>query len=287
MKRWLIPALLVCFLATVSEAGEYKLGPRDVLSVSVYTGGSPTGSAPAGGSTAEGKLPYVEYVVVVNSGGTISLPLVGKTKAQGLSVDELEETLGEELKKFYREPQVWVSVKEYLSRRVYVLGQVKQNGPVSLDRDHVTLFEVISMAGGFVEPQFLTEGADRRNIIVTRGERKIVVNLHASLTDLSKVRDFVVEPGDKVFVPKPIKRVQVMGGVKSAGEFELTEGMTLLRAIALAGSFTEKSRRDLTYVIRKEGAGKTNTRYDCTKIVVGKAEDPALASGDIVYVAEW
>ena len=96
----------------------------------------------------------------------------------------------------------------------------------------------------------LTEGADSRNIIVTRGGKRLVVNLHQRLTTLDKVENFLVEPGDMIYVPKPLKRFQVLGGVNAAGEFELVEGMTILRALSMAGSFNDKARRERVYVLR-------------------------------------
>lgn len=280
MKRLCLLCTIMILVPTLLSATgfyRYTLGPRDLLAVNVYTGAS-----------GVGQEPFQEYVVPIGTGGNVSLPLVGHVKAAGISVEALEAMLQKKYRTFFQDPQVSVWVKEYRARIVYVLGQVQANGPVALDHDDTTLFEVISKAGGFVQPQFLTEGADRRNVIVIRGQKKIVVNLYEAITDREKVRDFLMQAGDRVYVPKPIRRIQVLGGVNGAGEFELVEGMTLLRSIALAGSFTEKSRRDRVTIIRKKEDGtKDHIRIDATRVVAGREDDPLLKDGDIVVVAEW
>jgi polysaccharide export outer membrane protein len=114
------------------------------------------------------------------------------------------------------------------------------------------------------------------------------VNLHAQLTNLEKVNHFYVQSGDLVYVPKPLKRFQVLGGVKSAGEFELIDGMTLLRALSMAGSFNDKARRERVYVLRLQPDGtKKRIHVDCRRIISGNQKDMLIEENDIIFVAEW
>ena len=71
------------------------------------------------------------------------------------------------------------------------------------------------------------------------------------LIDKADDEPFFVKPGDKIFVPEPIQTISVLGGVKKAGSFELKSGLSLLQAIAMAGSFVEDSRRDQVQIIKK------------------------------------
>jgi len=257
---------------------DYRLGPRDVLAVTVF-------SAVASATEEDTKV----HTVTVSLAGNVALPLVGKVKVQGMTPTELETTLLERFKRYFNAPQVSVSVVEYRSKPVWVLGQVVKNGPVHLIRERTSLAEVVSEAGGFINPTTtLTEGADSRNIIITRGQNRMVVNLHAQLTNLTRVDEFIVEPGDLVFVPKPLKRFQVLGGVNKAGEFELVEGMTMLRALSLAGSFNEKARRERVYILRaKPDGSKESIHVDCRKVTDGGRMDPTIEPDDVVFVAEW
>lgn len=254
----------------------YVLGPRDVLAVSIFT-------QDRGSQNDDNTLS-----VPINEQGFISLPLVGKVKAAGTTTSQVEEKVSSMYKRFVKDPQVSVSVAEHRARRVFVVGQVNENGPVYLRHEGTTLFEIISRVGGFVNaPEDQLHGADARNVIVQRGGEKIVVDFYGEATDTNTALDFEVRDGDQIFVPKPLNRIRVLGGVQSSGEFELRPGMTLMDAIAMAGSFTEKSRRDQIRIL-SEGGGRKKTRYlDATRIFHGKVPDVPLSPGDVIYVSEW
>lgn len=253
----------------------YLVGPRDILAVTVFT----QERTQSEDSTLE---------VPVNSKGFISLPLVGKILASGKDVGAIEEAIATKYRRFVKDPQVSVYVRDHRAKRVFVVGQVTQNGEIALTHEKTTLFEVISRAGGFItaaDAQLL--GADARNIVVQRGESKIKIDFYGEAIDTNTALDFFVQDGDQIFVPKPLNRIRVLGGVQNSGEFELKPSMTLLDAIALAGSFTEKSRRDQVRIISGEG-GRENTRYvDATRIFHGREPDVALQPEDVIYVSEW
>ena len=278
---FVLTLFVLLFGAAVHAAWDpfnYRIGPRDILSVTVFSA-----------ATSANEEDTVMHKLPVSASGEIAMPLVGKVKASGVTSTQLEVVLLKKLKRYFNAPQVSVAVEQFQSKQVYVLGQVEKNGPIYLTREKTTLAEVISEAGGFINPMTaLTEGADSRNIIITRGEKRMIVNLHAQLTNLSSVKNFYIQPGDLVFVPKPIKRFQVLGGAKKAGEFELVEGMTLLRAIALAGSFNEKARRERVYILRTKADGsKHRIHIDCRQITSGRQQDPEIQQNDVIFVAEW
>src|SRR5271167_4951598 len=79
--------------------------------------------------------------------GYIDLPLIGKVKAAGSSVDAVEAELSNRLRKYVREPRVTVTVSEYHSQPVSVLGAVNTPGVYNLTGPN-TLEQVLSRAGG-------------------------------------------------------------------------------------------------------------------------------------------
>jgi polysaccharide export outer membrane protein len=285
LKLWIFTAFILFITASVtcayepsSEAFNYKIGPRDIIDVTILTSAT---------SMSEDKT--ARYKLSVNSFGEIAIPLAGKIRAENLSSADLESAILLKLKRFYKDPQVSVTVMDFRSKVVHVMGQVEKNGLIYLTREKTTLAQIISEAGGFIQPRTaLTEGADSRNVIVTRGDKRIVVNLHSQLTDLQKIVHFMVQPGDLIYVPKPLKRFQVLGGVQAAGEFELVENMTLLRALSLAGSFNDKARRERVYILRLQPDGtKERIHIDCRRIVSGTQQDVPIELDDIIFVAEW
>jgi len=145
-------------------------------------------------------------------------------------------------------------------------------------------------AGGFSSKLPSLEGIalnqpDMRHVFVIRDGKKYVVNLYDQLIDPTKDTPFFMKAGDKVFVPEPVDTISILGGVKRAGSFELKTGMTLLQAVALAGSFIEDARRDQIQIMRK--GLKNPMRINAVRIVEGKEPDFPLEGGDVVYVGEW
>ena len=156
----------------------YKIGPEDVVDVSVF------------------KVPELSKSVQVADGGTINLPLVGEIVAAGKTAREIELELTKKLgDKYLKSPQVTVFVKEYNSQRVTVEGAVKKPGVYPI-RGKNSLLQMLANAGG------LEETAENGNILVVRqanGKR------YAGRFDLDAIRkgsaeDPQVQQGDVIIV---------------------------------------------------------------------------------------
>jgi polysaccharide export outer membrane protein len=115
--------------AATPGSSAYKIGPLDVLDVSVF------------------KVPDLSKTVQVDEDGTITYPLIGQVHAAGRTAHDLEVDLKQKLgEKYLRSPQINVLVKEYNSQRVTISGAVKTTGVYAI-KGRTTLLQVISMAG--------------------------------------------------------------------------------------------------------------------------------------------
>jgi polysaccharide export outer membrane protein len=116
-------------MATPGNAA-YKIGPLDVLDISVF------------------KVPELSKSVQVADSGTINLPLVGEIRATGKTAQQVERDLASRLgAKYLKNPQVTVYVKEYNSQRVTVEGAVKKPGVYPI-RGKTSLLQFIALAEG-------------------------------------------------------------------------------------------------------------------------------------------
>ncbi len=245
------------------DIGEYTIGAGDVLLIMVWGHEDLTKE------------------VVVSEEGKFSFPLIGELEAARLTAKEVETKLVRLLSDGYViNPYVTVRVKGYKSKRVYVLGQVRSPGTYSLDKE-TSLIEIISRAGG------VTDGAGWI-IEVVRPSRKV---LGKPITpDEAKKEDIIrvdvegllggrsednirIEGGDTIFVPKATYYF-IFGEVKKPGSYKLRRETTILKAVILAGGFTEKASKRRIKIRRKEG-GKT------IKVRV-KLDDPVLPQDTIV-----
>ena len=109
----LVALVLLARLGMAAPVEGYRIGPGDVLKITVY--GHEDLTPPRGGA-ADGRMPF---------------PLIGDVQASGLSPTELEARLRQLLGKDYLvDPQVTVAVQEYRSQKVFVLGEAEKAGSV-------------------------------------------------------------------------------------------------------------------------------------------------------------
>jgi polysaccharide export outer membrane protein len=166
--------------ATPDEIPGYRIGPEDVVQVSVWSNDAMSRTAP------------------VRPDGKISLPLLNDVQAAGLTPMELRQDLMRRLADYMAQPEVAVSVTEVRSFKVSVIGAVPKPDRYQL-RSRTTVMDVLAMAGG------LDEYASRSRIVVIRTEGG---RTHRIPFDYEKVRsgdaaqaNFDVAPGDIVLVP--------------------------------------------------------------------------------------
>ena len=235
--------------------------------------------------------------VRVDFSGNIRLPLVGRIQAGGLSVDQLETELIREFKKYIKDPQVSVSITEFRSQPVSVLGAVRNPG-VHQVQGRKTLLEMISMAGG-IDPEA------GHNIMITRrkeygpiplktakpdetGEYTVADVDLASILEARNPRENIeVKPNDVITVPRG-QLVYVMGQVKRPGGFVLRQRETLsaLQALALAEGLDRTAKPQDARILRTvEGAPQRSEIYvDLRKILQGKTSDVPLQPNDVLFI---
>lgn len=156
----------------------YKIGPQDVLEISVF------------------KVPELSRSVQVADVGTVNLPLVGEVQAAGRTARELEGDLAKQLGvKYLQSPQVTVYVKEFNSRRVTIDGAVKKPGVYPI-RAKTTLVQFIAMAEG------MTELADTSSVAVFRTTNGTRAVAKFDMDDIraGKAQDPVIAEGDVIVV---------------------------------------------------------------------------------------
>ena len=135
--------------------------------------------------------------VVVRPDGKISVPLLNDVQAEGLTPEQLKAALEKAASKFIAEPAATVIVQEIRSRKVFVLGKVEKQGPVTLNTD-MTVLQVLSVSGG------LLEYADKDDIVVIRKEngreRRFKFNFNDVVKGKNVQQDIALQPGDTIYV---------------------------------------------------------------------------------------
>ncbi len=186
----------------------------------------------------------------------------------------LTEKLGHE---FLVDPQVDVEVKEFRSQWVMVTGQAQRLGRITL-RGGTRLKEVLSEAGGFAEDAGEKIIITRKDEGETLGYRTIDIDRRSFE---SGDQNPVLVHGDIITISRA-EFAFVHGEVAAPGRVRIERGITLLKAIASMGGFTDWANKSNVQILQGEGA-KPRV-YNVKKIQAGKVADPELYGGEIIVV---
>jgi polysaccharide export outer membrane protein len=265
-----VALILLTRTGAASPVEAYRIGQSDVLKVTVWGQDDLT------------------RLVVVAADGRMPFPLVGDVQAAGLTTTELEGRLRQLLGKDYLvDPQVSVSVQEYRSQKVFVLGEAEKPGAYPLT-GRVTVLDALSQAGG------PGKTAGRQVVVVrfpksqgpvtpgTAGSSTYRLSLR-KLLDGDAAENMVLESGDTVYLPKQTSFF-VLGEVKKPGAFALDKETSALEAITLAGGFTERAATSVVKVLRKGTDGNQETIAIDLSGGDARAREFYLGEGDTVLV---
>jgi polysaccharide export outer membrane protein len=208
------------------------------------------------------------------------MPLVGYVHIAGLSSDQAQQAISDELRRrnIVKNPQVSVFVKEYTNSEISVAGEVVRPGVFSALGPH-RLLDVLEQAGG------LTEKASDTIAISHRGTNE-VTTVHLSDDALETARGNIeLRPGDTVVVPKA-GIVYVLGEVGKPGGYALNSsgGVTVLQVVSAAGGPTRLAAVSGTKMVRRTPAGLKEIPVPLKELLRAKVADMQVLPGDILYV---
>ncbi len=251
----------------------YRLGPSDVLSVTVY----------------EDKELSVDALRITPQ-GTINLPLIGTLRVEEKTTSQVESMISRILveKQYLVQPHVSIQIREYNSKEAIVLGAVARPGSYSLKK-HETLLSLLSRAGG------INEGAAGQNLLLIRDQKQagrertlaIQFNLESLLSADNTGINLDIRSGDTVYVPKA-EKFFIIGQVKRPGGYQLASHTTVVEAISMAGGFTDIAAPNRVRISRIEANKKIVIQVDVNELTNGGRQDPSavLQPNDLIMVPE-
>jgi polysaccharide biosynthesis/export protein len=235
-------------------APDYTIGAQDVLSITVFDQADLSGKYP------------------VELDGTFSFPLVGRVTAGGLSVRQFENELRRKLSDgYFKNPQITVSVEQYRSQRVFIIGEVRGAGTYPLTGD-MTLIEALAKAGS-------TTPSASDEVLVVRGQgaKGPVLPGQANDTDIQRfnLKDLQsgtlaqnpnLHDGDTIYVARA-ELVYVFGQVKNPGSYAIRSDTTILQALSLAGGVTPNGAMGRIKILRIVDGDKKEVKVKLTDVI--------------------
>jgi polysaccharide export outer membrane protein len=259
-------------------ASAYTLGPNDKIHIQVYDNDDLTQD------------------VTIPTNGQFEYPFIGVVQAAGKTTTDLEQDLAKRLGDGYLvNPQVRVTVTEYQSKKVHVMGAVKRPGTCVLKSD-ITILELITEVEG---PTDVFSGQinvmrDRKGA-GGKGDHEIVTINYRSLVDGQVESNIILQGNDYVIFESRLdskENVNVTGAVREPGPHPLVKDMTIMEAIVSAKGTTQDAG-DRVQVIRSRGkgegaAGKDGSTapelsFELNKVMANEV-DFKLANGDSIIV---
>ncbi len=281
----IVSVLLFPGISAAQEA-DYHIGPRDVLTLTIYAGGE--------------KQQQVD--LTVSPGGTINVPLLGNVKAAGLTPGNLEKNIYDPLARdYFVDPQVTLNIKEYHSLRYYISGAVRNPGLYEMTT-RTTLMELIAKAGGVTGERgnvaYVLRGAD------AKGERNLKADDLAGASEPLKVdlqnlldkgdmsRNLLLQTGDVVYIPLERSldlaqsKIYVEGEVNKPGVYAFQPGLKALNACIMAGGFTKYAAANRARIVRKQGDSQKIININLEDVKKGIIPDVKLEPGDLIHIPE-
>jgi polysaccharide export outer membrane protein len=260
-------ALFTCAICEAAAEPEYLMGPEDVLSVAVRERSDLSGT------------------FTVGPEGTVTLPLLGDVKAAGLTPSQLSKELSRKLSA-YRVGEAMVTVLQYNSRKIFVVGAVTKPGKYTFSVIP-SIWNVLSEAGGPTETALLSAV----QVIRAGTGETITVDVRRMLSGEAK-EQVKLQPGDTIRVPTKTSvapegnAVYVLGEVRSPGSYEVTLARDVVAALLAAGGPTDMAELRKLYIVRKSASSTTTFKINLEKFLKEGVitANPDLGPGDTVTV---
>lgn len=185
-KELLCGLVLVCLLlssvAGAASMEAFRLGPGDVLEVSVW-----------------GDEALTRPNVIIRPDGLVSFPLVGDMQAAGKTVEQLRNEFEKRIKEYVSDAPVTIMLQQLGSPQVYIVGKVNRPG-VYLMSGQTTVLQALALAGG------MTPYAESDDILVVRvgqnGKQKYLpFDYVKAVAGDGLEQNIALMPGDTLLVP--------------------------------------------------------------------------------------
>ncbi len=256
----------------VEGVPQYKIGVDDVLEIDLLIG-----------------ITVEKFTPVVRPNGFIVLPVLD-IKVAGLTTNQAEEKIKEELSKYIKVPRVEVRVKEYKSKKVVLMGAIalstlRVSGPgIYYLKGKTSILEMITHAGG-TQPNASLDRVQLRRADGT----SLYINFLKIFAEGDFKENIILDSGDEIYVPAleiAENKVLIFGEVNKPGLYPRKPGLTLMDAIGLADGYTIYAVLRNTAIIRTTNQNSEILVANLDRLIKDGdiSQNLPLANNDIVYV---
>lgn len=259
----------------------YRLSPGDILSI--YLWAYPEMTPPSSTISSDQSAQANGYQI--DSQGYIQFPIIGRYKAAGKSLTQVNRELRSQLARYLKTPDVIVRVLSYQGQRYSVQGNVIKGGQFYLSDQPVSVYTALGMAGGVNAQQ----GDNASMTLVRQGRSYNLNTVELEKAGLS-LHNLLIQPNDTLYVNnRENQKIYVMGESGKNQSLPLRDqGMSLSDVLGESlGLNPLSASRSKIYIVRSQPNAVHTEVYqmDLSSIAdFGLANQFKMRSNDIVYV---
>ena len=247
----------------------YALGPGDKLEIEIL---GETGTRTDTFVTPDSKIYFDLLPGIDVKGKTTSL---------------LREEMQKMLVKYYKQPQVSLTLREVSSQRVWVLGRVNAPGIYPLNRP-LRVLDAVTQAGGLFTSRFTgttEELADLSHSFLMRGGKMMPVNFQKLIREGDLANNIYLEPDDFIYLPSSLtNEVYVLGAVTEPRPVGFMNEMNLITALGRGLGIRPDADLSHVTIVRGSLTEPKIAMVNAKEIIQGKATNVRLEPGDIVFI---
>jgi len=178
-----------------------KIMPDDILSIDIYNMNQRSNILRE--SSISGVDQSIKNEYIVSADGTIYLPLLQEVRVTGFTAKELSKDITNRYRRYLKQPYVKVRIKNH---KVFVLGEVKKEGVVSIEGNGISVIEAISRSGGLTD----YASRDRISIIAKEDGKYKIRTLDMSKLSTLNIDNLILKNNSIVYVePRNAKAIKV------------------------------------------------------------------------------
>lgn len=270
------------------ESSAYRIDSGDILSIVVWGHPELAGTtmdtlvpAMATGELTPTAAPPAGFIV--DELGKFQFPYAGEVRVAGLTEAQARDQLTVALSRYIKNPRITLRVSAYRSKRIYIDGEVKVPGLLTINDIPMTLVEAINRAGGALAT------ADQSQILINRASNVYKINFPQMMKRGEDPAKIMLRHGDVIRIPsRDESKVFVAGEVVSPRSLTMHDGrLTLNEALGESGGINPVTGDGgQVYVVRNMNKEMEVYQLNAkSPSALAIAENFELSPRDLIYVA--
>ena len=260
---------------------KYSLSPGDILSIYLWAYPEITPTT----NTINNEVGVQSNGYQIDQSGYIQFPIIGRYKAAGKPLAQVNQELRSQLARYLKTPDVIARVLSYQGQRFSVQGNVMKGGQFALSDQPVSVYAALGMAGGIN-----TQLGDNTSItLVRQGQTYNLNSIELEKAGYS-LHKLLIQPDDTLYVnSRENQKIYVLGEAGKNQSLPIRDqGMSLSDVIGESlGLNPMSASRSKIYIIRNQSNQPTTEIYHIDLSSIGDfglANQFKMQSNDIVYI---